>query len=319
MRFRSVDLNLLIVIDALLTEGNVSRTALRLNLTQPAVSNALARLREHYQDELFVAVGRRMVPTELAERLAAPIRHILEQSQGVIQARSGFDPASARRRFYIAVSDYEGVVFMPEVTRHLADVAPGIKVSLRLTFSHAQLTVPQVSQIIEQRQNDFVVLPEALASSTHPREWLYDEQYLCIAWAGNEELGASLSLDQYLDAEHVVAEFADNRSPSLDTEALAQLGYVRKVGIAVEQFTLIPEYIVGTRQIATMHAGLARKFAERFPLRLYPVPVMLPPLAIVAQWNRIRELDPGVQWFLAALRQVAERFRAAVQARAESS
>ena len=309
MRYRSVDLNLLVVINALLTEGNVTRAALRLNLTQPAVSNALARLREHYQDELFVSEGRRMVPTELAERLAVPIRNILEQSQAVIQERSGFDPATARRRFYVAVSDYEGAVFMPEVSRHVAALAPGVAISLRLTFSHAQLTFPQVAEILEQRHNDFVVLPDALASANHPREWLYDESYLCIGWAGNESLGDSLSLERYLDAQHVVAEFADNRALGFEGEALARSGHVRKVAVAVEQFTLIPEYIAGTHRLATVHAGLARKFAERFPLKLYPVPVPLPPLAVVVQWNRVRERDPGLQWVLAALIDVARRFR----------
>jgi LysR family nod box-dependent transcriptional activator len=309
VRYRSVDLNLLVIVDALLTEGNVTRAALRLNLTQPAVSNALARLREHYQDELFVAVGRRMVPTELAERLAIPVRHILEQSQAVIQERSGFDPATARRRFYVAVSDYEGTVFMPEVSRHVAAIAPQVAISLRLTFSHAQLTFPQVAEILEQRHNDFVVLPDMLASADHPRERLYEETYLCIGWSGNESLGDSLSLEQYLDAEHVVAEFADNRAPSFEGDALARAGHVRKVAVAVEQFTLIPEYIVGTRRLATVHAGLARKFAERFPIKLYPVPVVLPPLTIVVQWNRVRERDPGVQWILATLSEVARRFR----------
>src|SRR5712672_692696 len=101
------------------------------------------------------AVGGRMVATELAQRLAQPIRDILLQSQAVIQDRSAFDPATAKRRFFVAVSDYEGTVFVPLLTRHLSHVAPGITVSLRLTISHAQLTFPQVANILEQRQNDF--------------------------------------------------------------------------------------------------------------------------------------------------------------------
>ena len=208
MRYRGLNLNLLALMDALIDEGSVSLAALRLNLSQPAVSNALAQLREHYQDRLFVVVGGRMVPTELTQRLAAPIREILQQSQAVIQERSGFDPATAIRRFYVAVSDYEGSAFMPAVARRLATSAPGISVSLRLTVSHAQLTFPQVANILEHRQNDFVVLPDALASQNHPREWLYDEHYLCIAWEGNTRITDDLSLDLYLDLPHVVAEFA---------------------------------------------------------------------------------------------------------------
>lgn len=300
-----MNLNLLVVMHALAEEGSVSNAAVRLNLSQPAVSNALAQLRSHYQDKLFVPVGTRMVATELAQRLAQPIRDILLQSQAVIQERSGFDPASAIRRFFIAVSDYEGTVYIPLLTAHLSRVAPGISVSLRLTITHAQPTFPQVTNLLEQRQNDFVVLPEELASPHHPRASLYEEQYVCIAWKGNDKLNGGISLGQYLEATHVVAEFADNRSQSLDGDALAALGYVRKVGTAVEQFTLIPEYIVGTTQIATVHAGLARVFARRLPLNIFPVPISIPPMVVIAQWNSVRELDPGVGWFVQQMTQVA--------------
>jgi LysR family nod box-dependent transcriptional activator len=309
VRYHNVDLNLLVVFDALLAAGNVSHAALRLNVSQPAISNALARLREHYRDELFVSVGRRMVPTELSQRLAGPVRQILEQSQTVIQERSGFDATSSDRRFYVAVSDYEGSVFMPEVATHLATVAPSIRLSLRLSISHAQQTVPQVAEILEQRHNDFVVLPERLGSPHHPREWLYEECYLCIAWNENRQIGEALTSEKYFELEHVVAEFADNRSTSFDADAVEQTEHARKVAIAVEQFTLIPEFIVGTQRIATMHAALARKLAQRYPLVLYPVPLTIPSLPIIVQWNRIRETDTGMQWFLSQLREVATRFR----------
>ncbi len=308
MRFHGIDLNLLVVIDALLSEGNVSRAALRLNLTQPAVSNALARLRAHFQDELFVPVGRRMAPTELAQRLAGPIRQVLEQSQQVIEERAGFDPATAKRRFYLAVSDYEGSVFVPELARELAAVAPGVTLSLHLTVSYAQRTFPQVSEILEQRNNDFVILPEQLASPNYPLEKLYEEHYLCIAWAGNDQIGEHLSLEQYLDAEHVITEFGDGRSPSFDAEEISRLGYERRIGTSVEQFSLMAEFVIGTRQIATMHAGLARRLAQRLPLKVLPVPLPLPTLSVVVQWKRARE-GAGVRWFLDMLRRVARESR----------
>ena len=311
MRFHGVNLNLLVVLNALMEEGTVSAAAVRLNLSQPAISNALAQLRAHYQDKLFVSVGGRMVATELAQRLSKPILDILQQSQAVIQERSSFDPASAKRRFFVAVSDYEGTVFMPRLARHLAEAAPGITLSLRLTISHAQLTAPHVANILEHRQNDFVVLPDALGSQNHPREKLYDDRYVGIAWQHNDLLKTPLGLEQYLEATHVIAEFADSRSQSLDGIALSELGYTRKVGMAVEQFTLLPEFVVGTQQIATVHAELARLFAARFPLTIFPLPVELPPISIIAQWNAVRELDPGVRWFLSQMITVAQTMGAA--------
>jgi DNA-binding transcriptional LysR family regulator len=133
-----------------------------------------------------------------------------------------------------------------------------------------------------------------------------------MAWAGNDRIGDDMSLDQYLESTHVVAEFADSRSQGFEGAALAELGYKRKIGVAVEQFTLIPEYIVGTQQIATIHAGLARVFAQRFPIKLYPVPVPLPALSIIVQWNRIRVLDPGVRWLVDQFREVAIPMRESI-------
>ena len=309
MRFHGLNLNLLVVMDALLDEGSVSLTALRLNLSQPAISNALAQLREHYDDKLFVTVGGRMLPTELALRMAGPIRDILRQSQAVIQERSAFDPSTAERRFFVAVSDYEASALMPAVCRHVARVAPGISVSLRLTISPTQLSFPQVVNILDHRQNDFVILPAPLASENHPRQWLYDEQYVVIAWAENPHIGDEMSIEQYLTLSHVVAEFADSRSQGFEGDALATLGHARKVGTAVEHFTLIPEFVVGTEQIATVHAELAKAFRSRFPLKVFPVPIELPPLPIIAQWNRVRELDPGVRWFASQLMEAARGLR----------
>src|SRR5262245_4933192 len=112
MRFNRLDLNLLVALDALLAEQNITRAAERLHLSQSAVSGALARLREHFQDELLVQVGRRMTRTPLAESLAQPVREILAQVQATVERRPGFDPSTSDRQFSIMVSDYVTTVLM---------------------------------------------------------------------------------------------------------------------------------------------------------------------------------------------------------------
>jgi LysR family transcriptional regulator, nod-box dependent transcriptional activator len=310
MRLEKLDLNLLMVLDAVLVDGNVSRAAVRLNLTQPAVSNALARLRAHFEDDLFVPMGRRMVPTDLARRLAGPVSQFLQQARSISSERSGFDPASSNRRFIFAVSDYEAMVFMPEVARYLHTQAPGVTLSLRTSLAHSQLEAPNIGELLQRRGNDFVVLPEPLASDDHPQACLYQERYLSIVWRGNKRVADTLTRELFFDLPHVVAEFVDNRAASFEQPVIDETGIGRNVAVAVEHFSIIPEYIEGTDRIATLHSSLARLLARRYDLRVFPVPIDLPPLNMVVQWNRGREKDAATQWMLSILLDVARRFPA---------
>lgn len=305
MRFHRIDLNLLVVFDALSSERNVSKSALALNVTQPAVSNALSRLRQHFEDPLFVQSGRDMVPTDLAMRLAHPIQQLLHQAQLIVEARGEFDPATAERRFSVAVSDYEANILMPEVARQIERTAPNISLALRQTVTPANLDIPQIADLLERRGNDCVILPRQLASPKFSQEWLYNESFLCIAWTGNTLLEYGLSLDQYLNLSHVVAEFANNRADSYPMAALKQLGHDINVAIRVEHFGLLPRYVIGTQRIATMQASLACRLAEYYPLKIFPVPLELPTLEIVIQWGRPLENDPGLQWFIEQIKTVA--------------
>jgi DNA-binding transcriptional LysR family regulator len=274
------------------------------------VSNALSRLRAHYEDDLFVPVGRRMVPTDLARRLAGPVSQFLQQARSISSERSGFDPVSSDRRFLFAVSDYEAMVFMPEVARYLHSQAPGVTLSLRTSLAHAQLEAPNIDDLLQRRGNDFVVLPQPLASNDHPHAHLYRERYLCIVWSGNERVTNTLTRELFFDLSHVVAEFVDNRASSFEQPVIDETGIERNVAVAVEHFSIIPEYIEGTDRIATLHESLARQLARRYDLRVFPVPIDLPPLNMVVQWNRGREKDAATQWMLGILLEVARRFSA---------
>jgi DNA-binding transcriptional LysR family regulator len=250
-----------------------------------------------------------MMPTELARRLAGPVRRLLQQAKIITAERSGFDPRTSDRRFYFAVSDYEAMVLLPGVARHLHEAAPGVTLSLRMTLAHAQLEFPDVGDLLERRGNDFVILPERLASKGHPQEWLYEEQYLCVLWAGNQRVPEILTRQLFFELPHVVAQFADNREASFEQPIIDDSGIARNVAVAVEHFSIIPEYIVGTDRIATLHSSLARKLASRYPLKLMPVPIDLPALSMVVQWNRSRDNDSATRWMLDILCDVARRFQ----------
>jgi len=305
MRFNRLDLNLLFVLDTLLSELSVTKTAKRLYLGQPAVSAALARLREHYQDELLIQVGRRMEPTPLAQNLALPIKEALNRMQIIANVRPHFDPLKAQRRFTLTVSDYIGTILMPSLNRALEEQAPGIQITIRPTALPVRHGVHPVVEALDRRNNDFAIMPAEYASNIHSAEPLLKDTYTCIAWEGNTHIGKRLTLEKYLELTHAVAEFDEGRIRSRDTIAIEALGHKRNIGVITEGFTTLPYLIVGTRMIATVQTRLARLYAQTLPLRLLTLPFHIPPIVETIQWHKFKDHDQTNIWFRQLLHRVA--------------
>ncbi len=289
MRFRELDLNLLVVLDALLTDMNVSRAAERLHLTQPAISNSLSRLRRHFQDELLLKRGRRMVPTPLAENLRGPVRDALLQFQTIADTRPNFDPASATHRFVVVASDYVSATLLAEATIRLQAEAPGIAL-----VAH-NLTERNLEHF-DHGDWDLLIAPKIPAISGHQTRLLFQERFTCIAWTKNQTVGDTLTLKQYLDARHVVASFDDPNLTAFDEAFLNSRGHKRQVAAVVPSFTLLPLFVVGTQNIATIHGRLARRFAKTAPIRVVRPRVDFPYVEEFIHWHRHRDRDPANLW-----------------------
>jgi LysR family nod box-dependent transcriptional activator len=306
MRYYGLDLNLLAVLDALFIEQHVTRAASRLHLTQSAVSAALGRLREHFDDPLFALVGGKMVPTALTQRLYPQISQVLESARHIAFANAQFDPQCSTRRFRIMASDYVIAVLLPQVQRRLAQIAPGINLSV-------ETLLPQKSQepgwladnVLEHRSCDLVIIPHAHRSTRHPQEPLFEDGFTTIVSVGNSGVGDSLTVQQYLALPHVVREAGAVLHSSMESEFFASRGLERRVSVAVDQFGLMPEFVVGSDCIATLHSRLALLYARRFPLRLLAPPLEMPPTLQVVQWHAYQDADPSLIWFRQLLAQVA--------------
>src|ERR1700743_610252 len=191
MRYHKLDLNLLVVLDKLLSLGNVSQTAQLLHMTQPAISMSLARLRAHFEDELLVQVGRKMVPTPFAESLRDKVHEALSELEQIAMNRSGFDPATVDRPFTIVASDYVYQVFLTEALRGLHAEAPNVVVS-------TLPTTEQAAEILKQGQADLLVVPERRLAPEHPSEEFFSDRFVCVVWTGNTQIKKKLTLEQYL-------------------------------------------------------------------------------------------------------------------------
>ena len=220
MDFSGLDLNLLVAMDALFAERSVSRAGERLHLSQSAMSGALARLRESFHDPLLVQVGRTMTLTPLSEGLVEPVREFLLQAEFILNSSPIFEPKKSARRFRVMMSDYVETVIMTEALPRIQEAAPGVTFEL---FSNDS------SVGIDRGEIDLAVTPRKYLAEGHPHEQLFEDDYVCVAWADNPMVQRSISLDQYLSLGHVIVRYGATAScqPSTSGSLSAPTSSVR--------------------------------------------------------------------------------------------
>jgi LysR family nod box-dependent transcriptional activator len=298
MRYRRLDLNLLVALEALLTEKSVTRAAAKLNITQPAMSGALARMREYFEDPLVIQVGRHMELTPYAQTLVAPIHDIIMRIDSAIASEPAFDPGQSQRHFSMTVSDYVIRVFLLNVLTEIHREAPGI------TFEFRQSSA-RVQEELESGEVDFVIGPQIDVLPEHPHEALFEDDYTVIAWKDSTAVGDALTFDEYLALRHIVFRDPHRGAPWLERWFAQRYGDVRQIDVAAQSFDLLPYLVVGTDRIATIQSRLARLFLSNLPLKAIAPPIELPVLTEVLQWNVHRDPDPASQWLRAKIKQHA--------------
>ena len=299
MRFNKLDLNQLVVLDAVLSERSVKKAADRLFLSAPATSCALARLREYFEDDLLQQVGKTLVLTPKAESLARPVRDVLMQVQAITTTNPTFDPRTATRKITVEASDYVMNVFLGEVIKRAAQEAPAMQFDLRLigTHSHADL---------ENGEVDLLVVPEFFVVPGHPSERLFTDTWSCIRWIGRDQAQRKWDLKHYLSLGHVVCEWGAGRLTSSDEHVAIQHGYERRRAISAPNFSVLPQLLIGTTRVATLQTRLANSLALTAPLQILPCPMRMPILVEVAQWHKYHDRDPALVWFRELLGRVAQ-------------
>lgn len=297
MRFNKLDMNLLVVLDALLETRSVGKAAERLFLSQPATSLALGRLRDYFQDELLVSVGKAMVPTPLAAGLEGPVREVLVQVQTISRARPVFDPGTTQRRFIIEASDYVIAVLLSEVIRRAATLAPLMQFDVRSLS-------PQTPQNLNGGQCELLIAPDFAKVADHPSEELFEDSFSCIVCGKHPGWKAGLSKDAYFAAGHVGVEWGGGRRLTLDTRVVSAALRERRQDVIAPNFMLVPEFLVGTARIATLPTRLTRLIAERFPVRVLPCPVEIPRFVELLQWHKYKDRDPAITWLRSLVRDV---------------
>lgn len=292
---RRVDLNLLVILDALLSEQHVTRAAERLHLSQPAVSHALGRLRDLLGDPLLVRQGGGLVATARALELAAPLADALVQVQSLL-APNRFDPASARRTFRLAMSDYGAALLLPGLVRALREQAPGID----LAITHASREGMQegvLSGEIDLAAGVFPDLPAELRSTP-----LFEEHYACLVDRDSLPADGGLDLPTYLARPHVLLEMRGSGTPEIE-RALTAIRERRHVAISLPHWGIAPQLIQGTDLILTVSSqGLLNIDSRR--LLVVPPPFHIPSFGFVLAWHKRRAGDGALQWLITQVQDV---------------
>ena len=296
MNISTFDLNLLRVLDALLRERNVSRAAERLALSQPAVSNALNRLRDLLDDPLLVRVGRAMQPTPRALELEGPIRNALRQIEESLSEGVRFDPARSRQRFTIALTDYAEMLLMPRLLARLAEQAPGVRVDVR------HLTPRLPTEALEKGELDLVlgrfeVLPPRFAGS----RWM-SETLQVVASRNHPRLANGLDLPTFLQLRHLWVHGGQTRG--MVEQWLGERGLARDIVYSTPNYLQAAHIAAGSELLAVLPTRLARYFAGLLPLQLFELPFELGPFHLDVVSLELRQRDVALQWLIERIREI---------------
>ncbi len=288
MNVQDIDLNLLRAFDAVLQERSVTLAAARLGLTQPAVSNALARLRALFNDPLFVRTPAGMDATPFARELGEPVRQALALLESALAHGPGFDPATSTRAFRFYMSDLGQIEFLPPLIERVQKVAPGVRLEA------VALDVEDIADALAAGALDLAVgfLP-GLGSPVRRRQ-LFRDPYVCLMRADHPAIGKTLTRKKFLAASHALVSYRGGHR--VIEEALERAGLARRIALRVPHFTVVPMVLERTDLVLVLPARVARVFERRGKLKTLPLPVPIPPADVGVHWHTRFDADPGNRW-----------------------
>ncbi|HVR53075.1 MAG TPA: LysR family transcriptional regulator [Pseudorhodoferax sp.] len=289
MELSDIDLNLLVLFHQLMAERRVSKVADNLGLTQPAVSNSLAKLRRIFADELFLRTPSGMVPTPFAEQLAGPLGEALGLIHSGLNQRLQFEPASVQRTMTIGMTDIGEIVFLPALIERLGRDAPGIKLNT------VRNTAVNLRDDMESGKVDLAIglLPQLKAGFFQRR--LFQQRYVCLFRRGHALDKPRVGLADYRAAEHLVIVSAGTGHGTVD-ELIRKAGLDRTVRLTVPHFVSVGHILQRTALVATVPERLAETLTEPFGLTWRRHPVKLPVATINVFWHAKVHREPANQW-----------------------
>jgi DNA-binding transcriptional LysR family regulator len=293
MDTRRLDLNLLVTLEALLSEQNVTKAAARLHLSQPAVSAQLNRLREMFDDPLLIPVQRGMTPTTKAIELLEPLRQALDQVRTTVTTHRSFDPAKARMTLSVACTDYLQTAVVVPLILELRKKAPGVRIAVRnldLSQLEAQMTRGDVELALMTTRD----APPSLRARP-----LFDERYVLIGRRNHPRLRKEITVEEFARLEHVVVSLRGGDFGTPVDDALAALGHKRKVVVSAASFLFVPDIVSQSDFVALVPERLVRHRTDK--LRLIEPPFPVEGFSVGMVWHERSHGHSGQRWIRNAI------------------
>lgn len=293
MDISEIDLNLLVVFDALLTTRSVTGAARKLGMSQPAASLALMRLRKLFGDPLFVRTSRGIHPTPFAEGLAAPLEAILDRIRSDLLQQPTFDPASVERSVTFDMQDIGELVFLPRILDRLLKIAPGLHVRT------VNLPVAQLESALRSGEVDLALgfFPE-LSSASLYQQRLFAHSFVCIVRADHPTIGSEMSRRQFIEGAHAIVHPAGHTghlNDTLESELRAQ-GLTRRVSVRIEHYLAIPTILSQSDLIFTVPYAIGESLAKLGDIKLVRPPFRAKPRSVKQHWHARFHHDPANRW-----------------------
>ncbi len=292
MLLRRHNLNLLPILRELLRTRSVTRTAEAVGLGQSAVSSALARLREEFDDELLTMVGRQLELTEKGRALIEPVERACIEAENLLRP-AAFLPAEETRRFVVATADYVSFLIAPKLVRLLSAEAPNASV-------HFIDLGGELETGLMRGEVDFVVIPEDTADDLvgpYSRMRLFKDQSVVISSVHNTKISQHLTREEYEASAHAMFSLPPRKAASYEAKKLMSSGVLQKDRVLVEQFLTLPAIVEDSECLALVQRRLADRFRRTHAIRIHEAPFPVGELQITAYWPRSFDRDPAHAWF----------------------
>lgn len=297
MRFKGLDLNLLVALDVLLEERNVTRAAERMHVGQSAMSAALARLRQHFEDDLLIVSGRQMVPSAFAATLQKPVKDVILQIGSLVETERQFIPSRSTRQFTVEMPDHLQMVVLPMLMRQMSAEAPGIIMDIR---PPSRDPFPSLAT----GELDLVLTPGIYADPEFVHEVLATNQLVILGCKENPRLQQQPDMETVLSLRQVIVPFDRYRlGLFLNEQQLSLYSGRGRTALISPNFGCIPACLVKTERIAILNRRLAEASLQSYPLVLWDVPLEMPTLDDIMMYHPLRRTDGGLLWLRNQLKQ----------------
>ena len=285
-----IDLNLFVVFEAIYCEGNITKAASALNLSQPAVSHSLSKLRNHFDDALFIRQGNEMRPTAIANNVVADIRESIHQLQGCLAQSRQFEPLTSRKHFTVSLHGALEASYLPPLMQQLSQEAPSINLQSNRRVKRSELENKLASGDIDLAIDTLVPVNDNVVHTL-----LEQHKLVVLARRNHPNLKSTLDLDMYLEQEHVLVS-SRSTGPSIEDFELSRLGLQRKIGLRCQHTFSACRVITDNNMLLTLTEKSAKMYSQLLDLVIYPLPVELPVLDVHLYWHILVDMEPANKW-----------------------